>query len=75
MTEAYNLKAGDEIEVWSIDTKTGYRHRDSGKLVGLNRDEVALAVEGAAGEVRVHYPRWGFNIARKGEGHKMVNGA
>lgn len=69
------LKEGDEVEVWSKDTQTGYRHRDTGALAVLNRDEVAVVVNGSVGDIRVHYPRWGFNIARQGEGQKLANGA
>ncbi|TKX27194.1 glutathione S-transferase-like protein 4 [Elsinoe australis] len=63
------LKEGDEVEVWPIDT--GFNHKDRGRLVGLDKEEVVIAVKtkkDPSKEIRVHAPRWGFRIAKVGGG-------
>ena len=56
------FKRGDKVEVWPIDS--GFRHRDTGLLVGLNEEEVVISVK-AEGEkeIRLHSPRQNFRIA------------
>jgi len=56
------LKKGEEVEVWPIDT--GFTHRDRGLLVGLNQEEVVLAVrpEKEGEEIRLHFPRTNFRV-------------
>ena len=60
------LKAGDEVEVWPIDS--GFGHRDRGSLVLLTKDEVAIEVKTKEGghDIRVHMPRWGFRVQKVG---------
>ena len=53
------LKQGQEVEVWARDS--GFGHKDRGKLVGLDRREVVIELEGEKG-IRLHFPRWGFRI-------------
>lgn len=57
------LKKGDEIEVWPIDT--GFRHKDRGRLIGLNDEEVVLSVKAPTSgkELHLHCPRTNFRIA------------
>ncbi|QDS69554.1 hypothetical protein FKW77_007861 [Venturia effusa] len=58
------LRAGDEVEMWPIDT--GSSHRDRGTLVTLTPHEMAVAKKTKIGdqEIHVHMPRWGFRIAK-----------
>jgi len=60
------LQAGDEVEVWPIDS--GFGHRDRGLLVLLTKDEVAIEVKTKEGghDIRVHMPRWGFRVQKVG---------
>jgi glutathione S-transferase len=66
------LKAGEEVEVWPIDT--GFNQRDRARLVGLSTREVVIEaksqMEGT--EVRIHFPRWNFEIQAVGGG--VANG-
>lgn len=58
------LRAGEEVEVWPIDT--GFSHRDRGTLLSLTPSEVVVGKKTKAGgqDIHVHMPRWGFRIAR-----------
>lgn len=58
------LSFGDKVQIWPVDT--GYGHKDSGTLVKLSRDEVAILRRSEQGnaEVRIHFPRWNFAISR-----------
>ncbi|KAK0109129.1 hypothetical protein ONS96_002955 [Cadophora gregata f. sp. sojae] len=57
------LKSGDLVEVWPTDS--GSKHRDQGRLVGLNWREVVVETENGEVEgVRVHAPRHGFRVRR-----------
>lgn len=63
------LKKGDEVEMWPVDT--GFGRKDAGKLVGLNVNEMVVSTrsqQDEGKEVRIHYPRWNFEIK------KAVNG-
>jgi glutathione S-transferase len=59
------LQEGDEVEMFPKDT--GYDRKDSGKLVGLNAREAVVEAKCQDGskEVRIHYPRWNFEIVRR----------
>lgn len=60
------LTKGSEIEMWPIDT--GYNCKDSGKLVKLDVHEVVVEAKTKQDEsktVRIHYPRWNFEIVAK----------
>ncbi|OLN85879.1 hypothetical protein CCHL11_05428 [Colletotrichum chlorophyti] len=59
---AEGLGAGDEVILWPADT--GASHKDTGKLVRLDKDEVVIEVQGEGGTVRVHAPRHGFRVER-----------
>ncbi|PNS17993.1 2,3-bisphosphoglycerate-dependent phosphoglycerate mutase [Sphaceloma murrayae] len=62
------LREGQDVMVWPLDT--GFNHKDHGKLVGLNKDEVVIAVKtkkDPSKEVRIHAPRWGFRVAPAGD--------
>jgi len=57
------LSKGDLVQVWPIDS--GFGHKDEGELVGLNEEEVVIAVKSEKGRpVMLHLPRWGFRIVR-----------
>jgi len=55
------LKKGTEVEVWPTDT--GFSHKDRGKLVSLDREEIVIDGKTEGGvAVRIHTPRHGFRI-------------
>lgn len=59
------LSKGDQVQVWPIDS--GFGHKDQGELVGLNEEEVVIAVKSEKGRaVLLHLPRWGFRIVKAG---------
>jgi hypothetical protein len=59
------MKEGEEVIMYPIDT--GYNSKDSGKLVGLGAHEAVVSSKTKQGEkeIRIHYPRWNFEIERK----------
>jgi hypothetical protein len=65
------LKKDEVVSMWPIDT--GYDSKDTGRLVKLTADEVAIATQSEQGgkEVRIHFPRWNYTVA---SGGKMKNG-
>ncbi|KAK6217498.1 glutathione S-transferase [Colletotrichum tabaci] len=62
LVAAEGLKAGDEIILWPADT--GASHKDTGKLLSLDGDEVVFEVQGHKGSARVHAPRHGFRVEK-----------
>jgi hypothetical protein len=58
------LEPQQQVTVWPTDT--GSANRDTGKLVALTPTEVVLEKKAAMGgfDVRVHFPRWGFRVAK-----------
>lgn len=54
------LKKGSMVKVSPADF--GRNYPTIGKLVGLDREEVVLEVQGSQGCVRCHFPRLGFII-------------
>ncbi|KAL0942470.1 glutathione s-transferase [Colletotrichum truncatum] len=62
LVAAEGLKSDDVVVVWPTDT--GASHKDSGKLVSINGDEVVIEVNGEKGSVRVHAPRHGFRVEK-----------
>ncbi|KAL8631956.1 hypothetical protein Q9189_002332 [Teloschistes chrysophthalmus] len=56
------LEKGQYVESWPIDS--GFRHRDSGQLVALTRQEVVLKTQAKIGhrDIHVHHPRTNFRI-------------
>lgn len=58
-----DLEQDQEVEMYPVDT--GYDRKDSGKLVGLNAHEAVVSTQSKEGgkEMRIHYPRWNFEIA------------
>ncbi|KAL7823207.1 hypothetical protein V8C26DRAFT_385711 [Trichoderma gracile] len=60
---AEGLERGGLVTISPTDTGRG--HKDVGKLVRLDKDEVVIEVETAKGEsVRVHAPRHGYKVRR-----------
>lgn len=56
------LKEGTMVEVFPVDYG-GHFHKDSGRLVKLTKDEVAIAVQSKSGsEIHIHAPRWQFRV-------------
>ncbi|KAI9759338.1 MAG: hypothetical protein M4579_002396 [Chaenotheca gracillima] len=62
--DPFELKLGQNIEVWPIDS--GFSHHDQGRLVGLSRNEVVFETQTKIGEktVKVHAPRHNFRIKK-----------
>lgn len=58
------FEAGDEVEMWPVDT--GFDRKDGGKLVKLRVNEAVVAKRSLqeGKEVRVHYPRWNFAMKK-----------
>ncbi|WYZ41626.1 hypothetical protein EsH8_V_000521 [Colletotrichum jinshuiense] len=59
---AEDLKAGDAVILWPADT--GATHKDTGKLVSMDADEVVIEVQGVKGSARLHAPRHGFRVEK-----------
>lgn len=56
------LKPGTAVDLYPTDFG-GRGHHDSGTLVKLLHDEVAIQLKASNGkEVRIHAPRWNFRI-------------
>ena len=53
------LRRGMLVESWPTDS--GFRNKDRGKLMGLNRQE--CVIENDLG-TRIHHPRWNFRVRR-----------
>ena len=70
-SDPLGLKAGQEVEVWPTDT--GMRNHDRGVLVGLDRKETVVEVQGQKSEekIRMHFPRGGFRIKAVGSAVKL----
>jgi hypothetical protein len=66
------LEKDEVVSMWPIDT--GYDRKDTGRLIKLTADEVAVATKSEQGgkEVRINYPRWNYTVAPAG---KATNGA
>lgn len=63
-SDPLGLQRGEEVLVYPTDT--GVRHRDRGRLVTLNAEEVVLQRATADGrfEVRIHFPRTNFRVVK-----------
>lgn len=59
------LKPGMMVESWPTDS--GFRNKDRGKLVKLNKQE--CVIENEMG-LRIHHPRWNFRVNRVEEGRE-----
>jgi hypothetical protein len=58
-----DLKEGDMVQVSPIDS--GFSHKDTGKLVGLDRRELVVESEAPGGaQVRLHFPRVNFRAKK-----------
>ena len=64
-----NLKLGQVVGSWPIDS--GFKHKDVGKLVKLDKEEIVLEVEGQGGKLRLHHPRWNFRVKATADGVKL----
>lgn len=63
------LKPGDEVSLSPTDT--GVNHKDVGKLVWLDGEEIVLEKKSEEGvTVRIHAPRPGFKVVRAGASDK-----
>lgn len=64
------LNAGDEVEVWPIDS--GFKHRDRGRLLKLSTTEVVIAIQSEDHEeIHLHTPRNNFRIAAVNSASKL----
>jgi hypothetical protein len=63
-TDPLQLQQGDLVDLCPTDS--GFRHKDSGRLLKLDKDQVVLAIQTNSGakEVRIHAPRWGFRVSK-----------
>ncbi|XXH03781.1 hypothetical protein Hte_010187 [Hypoxylon texense] len=59
---AEGLKKGENVKLWPTDW--GHLHKDSGKLVGMDKTEYVIETGGTAGSIRVHAPRHGFKVCK-----------
>jgi hypothetical protein len=61
-TDALKLRKGQEVMVWPTDS--GSAHRDNGKLLVLNAQEVVVQRKALdkQTDVRIHWPRTNFRI-------------
>ena len=65
------LPMGAKVELFPTDGG-GHGHKDSGRLVKLTTNEVAIVVSANTGEeVRIHAPRWQFRIQQAAAGAKL----
>ena len=57
-----NLQEGEEVDMYPIDT--GYDRKDSGKLIGLSRNESVISClsQQEGKEIHIHHPRWNFHV-------------
>jgi glutathione S-transferase len=62
IARAAGLNKGDVVVVWPTDS--GSSHRDVGRLVSLDRNEIVMEAVGDEGMVRVHAPRHGFRLKK-----------
>lgn len=61
-TDPIQLQSGTNVQLFPTDGG-GFTHKDTGRLVKLTKDQVAIAVRSEKGEeVHVHAPGWGFKV-------------
>ena len=61
--DVLGLSRGQQVRVSPVDF--GFTHQDTGKLIGLTKEEAVIEIEvpdGRSGKVRLHYPRINFKI-------------
>lgn len=68
-TDPLGLKTGDDVTVYPLDS--GFRNKDSGRLVTLNSQEVGIEIKSNEQSVVLHAPRWGFRVEKGGSGSKL----
>lgn len=61
---AEGLKKGNDVKLWPTDW--GFLHKDSGKLVSMDKTEFVIETGGTAGSIRLHAPRHGFKVSKAG---------
>ena len=55
------LQAGTKVAVWPTDS--GFKHKDTGTLLGLDANEIVIGVKTQSGQdIRIHCPRQQFRI-------------
>jgi hypothetical protein len=68
--EPSGLKVGDEVKLSPTDS--GASHKDVGKLVWLDGEEIVIEKKSEEGvPVRIHAPRHGFRVVRSDAGAKL----
>jgi hypothetical protein len=60
MVEQQSLEKGQLVRVWPTDS--GSKHKELGKLVSINNEEVVIETMAGEAVVRVHAPRHGFGV-------------
>jgi len=60
VVQQHGLSKGQLVRVWPTDS--GSRHKDLGRLVGIDGQEVVIETQAGETAVRVHAPRHGFRV-------------
>lgn len=64
-TDPSGLRKGEEVEVWPTDS--GFNHKDRGRLLKLDEEEIVVKGRSKNGKtVRIHAPRHGFRVRKVG---------
>ncbi|KAI1761638.1 hypothetical protein GGR53DRAFT_19945 [Hypoxylon sp. FL1150] len=61
---AEGLEKGESVKLWPTDW--GFLHKDSGRLVSVDKSEFVIETGGMAGSIRLHAPRHGFKVSKAG---------
>ena len=65
-SDPLKLKAGTKVAVWPTDS--GFGHKDTGTLLGLDANEIVIGVKTQSGQdIRIHCPRQQFRIGASSE--------
>ena len=70
--EASRLRVDQGCLVKVAPEDTGRNFPTTGKLIGLNREEVVVEVQGSQGFVKCHFPRLGFIIRHASSGRLWI---
>lgn len=58
-----SIREGSDVELFPTDGG-GFTHKDRGRLIKLNKNEVAISIASRRGEeIHLHAPRWGFMLS------------
>jgi len=60
VVQQLGLTKGQDVKIWPTDS--GSRHKDLGRLVGIDSKELVIETQDGETVVRVHAPRHGFRV-------------